>query len=51
MSPASKMCIRDSYNAAFTADEQAAASKQAFVQVWNPLAARYGARQETPGNI
>jgi serine/threonine-protein kinase len=39
------------YNAAFTADEQAAASKQAFVQVWNPLAARYGARQETPGNI
>ncbi len=39
------------YNAAFTADEHAAASKQAFVQVWNPLAARYGARQETPGNI
>jgi hypothetical protein len=39
------------YSAAFSADSQAATSKQEFVQVWNPLAAKYGARQETPGNI
>jgi serine/threonine-protein kinase len=39
------------YSAAFSADSQAATSKQEFVQVWNPLAARYGAHQETPGNI
>ncbi|HEX3925204.1 MAG TPA: protein kinase [Streptosporangiaceae bacterium] len=39
------------YSAAFSMDSQAATSKQEFVQVWNPLAAKYGARQETPGNI
>jgi serine/threonine-protein kinase len=39
------------YSAAFSADSVAATSKQEFVQVWNPLAAKYGARQETPGDI
>jgi tRNA A-37 threonylcarbamoyl transferase component Bud32 len=39
------------YNAAFSADQQAGAAKQAFVQVWNPVAARYGVPPESPGNI
>jgi serine/threonine protein kinase len=39
------------YNAAYTASEQANAAKEAFVQVWNPVAARYGIRQESPGSI
>ena len=30
------------YSAAFSASQQADAAKQAFVQVWNPVAARYG---------
>ena len=39
------------YNAAYNADMQADAAKEAFVQVWNPVAARYGIRQESPGSI
>jgi hypothetical protein len=39
------------YNAAFSADEQAGTSKQAFVQVWNPVATKYGMPQESPGDI
>jgi hypothetical protein len=39
------------YNAANQADTQANAAKQAFVQVWNPVAAQYGIQQESPANI
>jgi hypothetical protein len=39
------------YNAAFSADEQAGAAKQTFVQVWNPVAAKYGLPAESPGDI
>jgi tRNA A-37 threonylcarbamoyl transferase component Bud32 len=39
------------YNAAFSADQQAAAAKQAFVQAWNPAAAKYGVTQESAGDI
>jgi hypothetical protein len=39
------------YNAAYNADTQANAAKAAFVQVWNPIAARHGIRQESPGSI
>jgi serine/threonine protein kinase len=39
------------YAAAYNADQQADAAKEAFVQVWNPVAARYGIQQESPGSI
>jgi hypothetical protein len=39
------------FNAAYQADTQANAAKEAFVQVWNPVAARYGIQQESPGSI
>jgi len=39
------------YQAALSADRQADSSKAAFVQVWNSLAARYGVRQKSPGEI
>ena len=39
------------YNAAFSADEQAGSAKAAFVQVWNPVATKYGDPQESPGGI
>jgi Protein kinase domain len=39
------------YNAAFSADSQAGTSKQAFVQVWNPVATKYGMPQESAGDI
>jgi len=39
------------YNAAFGASQQADVAKQAFVQVWNPVAARYGIAPESPGDI
>ena len=39
------------YNAAFSASQQADAAKQAFVQVWNPVAARYGVTQNSPRDI
>jgi hypothetical protein len=40
-----------SYNAAFSADSQAGTSKAAFVQVWNPVATKYGMPQESAGDI
>ncbi len=39
------------YNAAYGADEQANAAKEAFIQVWDPVAARYGIQQESPGSF
>ncbi len=39
------------YAAAVAADSQAAASKQAFVQVWNPVAARYGMPPKSADSI
>jgi serine/threonine-protein kinase len=39
------------YNAAFTASRRADAAKEAFVQVWNPVAARYGIARESPHDI
>ncbi len=39
------------YRAARNADQQANASKAAFVGVWNPVAARYGVQQKSPGDI
>ncbi|HTX26501.1 MAG TPA: hypothetical protein VME19_05735 [Streptosporangiaceae bacterium] len=39
------------YNAANEADQQANAAKEAFVQVWNPVAARYGIQQESASSI
>jgi serine/threonine protein kinase len=39
------------YHAAYNADQQANAAKDAFVQVWNPIATRYGLQQEPPGSI
>ena len=39
------------YNAAFSASQQADAAKQAFVQLWNPVAARYGIPQKSPHEI
>ena len=39
------------YNAAFSASQQADAAKQAFVQLWNPVAARYGIAQKSPRDI
>ena len=41
----------NAYNAANTASQQAGVSKQAFVQVWNPIAARYGIQQKPPGTF
>ena len=39
------------YSAAFSASGQADAAKQAFVRVWNPVAARYGVAPESPRDI
>jgi serine/threonine protein kinase len=39
------------YNAAFSTSQLADAAKQAFVQVWNPVAARYGIAQNSARNI
>jgi hypothetical protein len=39
------------YNTAFNASRRADAAKQAFVQVWNPVAARYGIERESPRDI
>ncbi|MGB6579385.1 MAG: serine/threonine-protein kinase [Streptosporangiaceae bacterium] len=39
------------YNAALSASQLADAAKAAFVQVWNPVAARYGAGQNSPRDI
>jgi tRNA A-37 threonylcarbamoyl transferase component Bud32 len=39
------------YSTAIAADSQAAASKQQFVRVWNPIAAKYGLPQKTATSI
>jgi serine/threonine protein kinase len=39
------------YNAALNASQLADAAKAAFVQVWNPVAARYGVGQNSPRDI
>ena len=39
------------YNTANQADTQANAAKEAFIQVWNPVAAQYGIQQESPASI
>jgi hypothetical protein len=39
------------YHAAFSASQRADAAKQAFVRIWNPVAARYGIAQESPRDI
>jgi hypothetical protein len=39
------------YNAAVSADGQAGSAKAAFVQVWNPVAAKYGDPQESQSDI
>ena len=39
------------YTAAYSASQRADAAKQAFVQVWNPVAARYGIKQDSPRDI
>ena len=37
------------YNAAYNASQQAGASKKAFIQVWDLVAAQYGIQQQSPG--
>jgi serine/threonine-protein kinase len=39
------------YNAAFSTSQQADAAKAAFVQVWNPVAARYGLAKSSPRDL
>jgi serine/threonine protein kinase len=39
------------YATAISADGQAGAAKDTFVQAWNPVAAKYGLPQESPGDI
>ena len=39
------------YHAAYNASQQAGASKQVFIQVWDLVAARYGIQQKPPGTF
>jgi tRNA A-37 threonylcarbamoyl transferase component Bud32 len=39
------------YSNAVSADGQAGSAKATFVQAWNPVAAKYGDPQESPGDI
>jgi len=39
------------YNAAYNASQQAGASKKAFTQVWDLVAAQYGIQQKSPGTF
>jgi serine/threonine protein kinase len=39
------------YNAAYNASQQAGASKKAFIQVWDLVAAQYGIQQQSPGTF
>ncbi len=39
------------YNAAFSASQRADAAKEAFVQAWNPVAARFGLAQDSAREI
>jgi hypothetical protein len=46
--PSSQSAI---YNAAFSTSQRADAAKAAFVQVWNPVAARYGLAKSSPRDL
>jgi hypothetical protein len=39
------------YNAAFSSSQRADAAKEAFVQAWNPVAARFGLAQNSARDI
>jgi serine/threonine protein kinase len=39
------------YSAAYSADQRANTAKEAFVQVWNPVAAKYGVKQISAGDF
>jgi serine/threonine-protein kinase len=39
------------YNAAFSTSQRADAAKAAFVQIWNPVAARYGLATSSPRDL
>jgi hypothetical protein len=39
------------YNAAFSTSQRADAAKAAFVQIWNPVAARYGLAKSSPRDL
>ncbi len=39
------------FTAAYNADQQAGSAKEAFLRVWNPVAARYGLPQKSPASI
>ena len=39
------------YNAAYGASQQANAAKQSFIQVWNPVAAKYGIKPDSARSI
>jgi hypothetical protein len=39
------------YNAAFSTSQRADAAKEAFVQAWNPVAARYGLAKSSPRDL
>ena len=39
------------YNAAFNASQMANAAKQALIQVWNPVAAKYGIKPDSASSI
>jgi serine/threonine protein kinase len=39
------------YNAAYNASQQAGASKKAFIQVWDLVAAQYGIQQKSPSTF
>jgi serine/threonine-protein kinase len=46
--PSSQSAI---YNAAFSTSQRADAAKAAFVQAWNPVAARYGLAKSSPRDL
>jgi hypothetical protein len=41
----------NAFNAAYTADQQANVAKEGFVQLWDPVAARYGMQQQSPSTF
>jgi hypothetical protein len=41
----------NTFSAAYLADQQAGAAKEAFLRMWNPIAAKYGIQQKSPDSI
>jgi serine/threonine protein kinase len=41
----------NTFTAAYLADQQAGAAKEAFLRMWNPIAAKYGIQQKSPDSI